>query len=86
MAAMAMQQERYKLLIIYRMPWFFLKSFQPIGRSGQEKIYQDGGNDGHLGFPIKTFLAIFNLHLHTSNEDFESTDFSVKEKNYKYIF
>ena len=41
-------------------------SFKSIGFSVQKKlniILQDGGHGGHLGFPIRTFLAIFDLQV-----------------------
>ena len=48
------------------------------------KIYfQDGGYGGHLGFPIGTILAIFDLQVLAS---FESTGLSVQEKKRKRDF
>ena len=42
-------------------PWWFLPSFKSLGLSVQEKK-QTGFQDGcHLGFPIRTILAIFCL-------------------------
>ena len=45
----------------------FLSSFEPIGLLVQEKTrkidFQDGGHGGHLGFPIRTILAIVYLQV-----------------------
>ena len=36
----------------------------PFGSGEEAKIdFQDGGHGGHLGFPIGTILAIFNLQV-----------------------
>ena len=36
----------------------------PFGSGEERKIYfQDGGHGGHLGFPISTILAIFDLQV-----------------------
>ena len=36
----------------------------PFGSGVEAKIdFQDGGQDGHLGFPIGTILAILNLQV-----------------------
>ena len=47
----------------YRSP-DYQTSFKSISLSVQEKNFnidlQDGGHGGHVGFPIKTFLAIFD--------------------------
>ena len=44
-----------------------LTKFQSIGLSVQEKKrkidFKDGGHGGHLGFPIGTILAIFDLKV-----------------------
>ena len=44
-----------------------LRSLESIGLSVQEKKldidFQDGGHGGHLGFRIKTILAIFDLQV-----------------------
>ena len=54
-----------KLFLIYKSPWCFLASLESTGLSVQEKKrkidFQDGGHGGHLGFPIGTILAIFDL-------------------------
>ena len=54
--------ERFMLLFIYKSPRFFLPSFMSIVLSVQKwKIdFQDGG---HLGFPIRTTLAIYDLQV-----------------------
>ena len=68
MAAMAaildFQSARFSLFLIYKSPRCFLASLEAIGLSVQEKKrkldFQDGG---HLGFPIGTILAIFDLQV-----------------------
>ena len=44
-----------------------LPSLESTGLSVQEKKlnidFQDGGHGGHLGFPIGTILAIFDLQV-----------------------
>ena len=53
--------------LIYKSPWYFLSSFKAIGLLVQEKRrkidFQDGGHSGHLGFPIRTIFAIFDLQV-----------------------
>ena len=48
-------------------PQCFLPSFKSIGLLVQEKKrnkdFQDGHHGSHLGFPIGTILAIFNLQV-----------------------
>ena len=55
---------RFKLFLIYKSPWYFLASLESIGLLVQEKKrkidFQDGG---HLGFPISTMLANFDLQV-----------------------
>ena len=70
MAAMAaildFQSARFSLFLIYKSPKCFLPSLEAIGLSVQEKRkidFQDGGHGGHLGFPIGTILAIFDLQV-----------------------
>ena len=71
MAAMAaildFRMARFKLFLIYRSPRCFLASFESNGLSVQEKKrkidFQDGGHGGHLGFPIRMILAIFDLQV-----------------------
>ena len=68
MAAMAaildFQSARFLLFLIYKSPQCFLASLEAIGLSVQVKKrkidFQDGG---HLGFPIGTILAIFDLQV-----------------------
>ena len=54
-------------ILIYKSPRYFLPSFASIGLSVQEKKrkigFQDLCSDGHLGFPIGTILAIFDLQV-----------------------
>ena len=61
---MDFRSERFELYLIYKSPRCFLPSFKSIGLLGQEekrkKDFQDGG---HLGFPIGTILAVFNLQV-----------------------
>ena len=60
-----------------------------IGLSVQEKKrkidFQDGSHGGHLGFPIGTILAIFDLQV-TLMVPTESTGLSVQEKKRKIDF
>ena len=48
-------------------PRFLLPNFVTVGLSVQEKKrkidFQDGGHGGHLGFPIETILATFDLQI-----------------------
>ena len=59
--------EQILRLLIYKSPWCFPPSFKSISLSVQEKKwkigFQDGCNGGHLGFPIRMILAIFNLQV-----------------------
>ena len=62
-------------------------SFEWPGLSVQEKKFnidlQDGG---HLGFPIRTFLAVFDLQfINTSNEVSSQLTFRLKRKNQNRI-
>ena len=54
-------------ILIYKSPWWFLASLESIGLSVQEKKrkidFQEGRHGGHLGFPIGTILAIFDLQV-----------------------
>ena len=71
MAAMAaildFQSARFSLILIYKSPRCFLASLEAIGLLVQEKKrkinFQDGGHGGHLGYPIGTILAIFDLQV-----------------------
>ena len=71
MAAMAaildFQSARFSIFLIYKSPRCFLASLEAIGLSVQKKKrkidFQDGSHGGHLGFPISTILAIFDLHF-----------------------
>ena len=57
--------ERFSLFLIYKSPLCFLPSLN--GLSVQEKKrkihFQDGRHWGHLGFPIRTILAVFDLQV-----------------------
>ena len=59
--------ELFYLFLIYKSPWWLLQSFKSMGHSVQEKqpktVFQDGCHCGHLGFPIWTILAIFDLQV-----------------------
>ena len=59
--------ERFSLVLIYKSPQCFLPSFKSIGFPVLEKKrkidFQDGGHGNHLGFPIGTILAIFDLQV-----------------------
>ena len=52
---------------MYKLPQYFLLSFESFGFSVQEKKsktnFQDSGHGGHLGLPIKTILAVFDLQV-----------------------
>ena len=58
---------RFSLVLIYKSPQCFLPSFKSTGFPVLEKKrkidFQDGGHGGHLGFPIGTILAIFDLQV-----------------------
>ena len=60
-------QNDFYHFLIYKSPLCFLPSFESVGRSVQEKKrkidFQDGSHGGHLGFPIGTIFAIFNLQV-----------------------
>ena len=66
-AILDFRSARFKLFLIYKSPRCFLASLESIGLSVQEKKrkidFQDGGHGGHLGFPIDTILAIFDLQV-----------------------
>ena len=53
--------------LIYKSPRCFLPSFKSVGlwvQKKKRKIYfQDGGHGSHLGFPVRTILAIFDLQV-----------------------
>ena len=57
----------FLLFLIYKSTQCFLASLESTGLSVQEKKgkidFQDGGHGGHLGFPIGTILAIFDLQV-----------------------
>ena len=54
-------------VLIKKSPWCFLPSFKSIGLSVQEKKrktdFQDDRHGCHLGFPIGSILAIFDLQV-----------------------
>ena len=79
---------RFSLFFIYKSPRCFLASLEAIGLSIQEKKrkidLQDGG---HLGFPISTILAIFDLQVTPMlPSKLESIGLSVQEKKRKIDF
>ena len=57
----------FSYFLIYKSPWCFLAGLESNGFSVQEKKrkidFQDGGHGGHLGFPIGSILAIFDLQV-----------------------
>ena len=56
----------------------------PFGSGEEGKIdFQEGGHGGHLGFPIGTILALFDLQVIPMLTSFGSTDLSVQEKQEK---
>ena len=81
MAAMAaildIRLARFELFLIYKSPQCLLQSLESNGLSVQEKKlntdFQDGGHGSHLGFLIRTILAIFDLQVTLM----ESSDFWV---------
>ena len=66
-ASLDLQLARFKLFLIYESPQCFLPSFESTGLSVKEKRrkidFQDGCHGGHLGYPIGTILAIFDLQV-----------------------
>ena len=66
-AILDFRSARFYLFLIYNSPWWFLASLESTGLSVQEKKrkidFQDGCHGGHLGFPIGTILAIFDLQV-----------------------
>ena len=60
-------RNNFSYFFIYKSSWCFLPSFESIGLLVQEKKskidFQDGRHGGHLGFWIRTVLAIFYLHV-----------------------
>ena len=57
----------FSFFLIYKSPQCFLQSLGSIGLSVQEKKlnidFQVGSHGGHLGFLIRTILAIFDLQV-----------------------
>ena len=51
------------IFFIYKLPRYFLPSFESVGLFVQKRKidFQDSSSDGHLGFPIRKILAIFDL-------------------------
>ena len=73
----------------------FLPSFKSIGLLVQEKKrkinFQDGCHSGHLGFLIRTILAIFDLQITRMlpikfNKSFKSIGLSFQEKKQNIDF
>ena len=66
-ASLDLQSARFKLFLIYKSPQCFLPSFKSTGLSVKEKRrkidFQDGCHGGHLGYPIGTILATFDLQV-----------------------
>ena len=62
---MDIRSARFYIFLIYKSSRCFLASLESIGLSVQERRqkidFQDGCHGGHLGFPIRTILAIFDL-------------------------
>ena len=52
--------ERFKLFLIYKLPWYFLPSFESTVFLVQEKSKIDFQVEGHLGFPTGMILANFD--------------------------
>ena len=58
--------QEIKLFLIYKLSRYYLPSFESVGLSVREKFkidFQDGRRRGHLGFPIWTILAVFDLQV-----------------------
>ena len=59
--------ERFLLFFTCRLPRYILPSYESTGLSFQQKKYnidfQDDCHYGHLGIPIETILAIFDLQV-----------------------
>ena len=78
-------------ILVYKSPWCFLASLESIGLSVQEKKrkidFQDGGHCGHLGSPIGTILASFDLQVTPMlPSKFGGNWLSVQEKKRKIDF
>ena len=58
---------RSEQFLIYKSPRHFLPSFKLIGILAQAKKlkidFKDGSHSNHLGLPIRTILAIFDLQV-----------------------
>ena len=81
----------FSYFFIYKSPRCFLPSFESIGLLVQEKkqtiYFQDGGHVVHLGFPIITILATFDLQVtRCFLPSFESIGPLVQEKKRKIDF
>ena len=55
--------EWYELLLIFKLPWYFLLSFKSIGLLFQKKSRIDFQDGGHLGFLIRVIFAISDLQV-----------------------
>ena len=56
--------KRFELFLIYKSLQCFLPSFESVGLSVQKKKRKIDFQEGrHLGFPIGTILAIFDLQV-----------------------
>ena len=73
---------------IYKSPWWYLPRFQ-VQEKKRKIDFQDGlCHGGHLGFPIETILAIFDLHV-TPMLPIKfrvNWPFSIGKSSVKYIF
>ena len=60
-------QNDFSYFFFFKLPCYFLLSFESIGLSVQEKKFkidiQDGSHGGHLGFQVEMILAIFCLQV-----------------------
>ena len=70
---------------IYKLPRYFVPSFESAGLSVLEKKrktdFQDGSHNGHLGFPIRMVLPNFDLQVTLILPiTFEQIGLSVQEK------
>ena len=48
-----------RVVPLFLVTWF--KANKPFGSDKRKTDFQDGCHDGHLGFSIRTILAIFDL-------------------------
>ena len=65
-AILDFHSELFLVFLIYKLPRYFLPSFESTGLSVQKNFliqFQDGDGNGHVGCPMGTILAIFGLQV-----------------------